>query len=199
MTKRHKIDLVVLALVLLAGLFAVRHAHAIGDWWHFRQYSPPDEVAKLAEDAGMNEEGKKLFYRFSPELISRQDLDAQCGDGRVGCIEGRKIYLLDHMDTAGYQRNIVSAAHEMLHAAYSRLSEAEKLELERFMEAELGKNASDVVSSKLTGYPPEDYYNEAHSFIGSEVLSIDERLETHYRRYFEDRSKSTAAYQANPL
>lgn len=81
---RRLVDIILLLIVLVGGYFAVRNATAIGDWWHFLNYDPPEDIVEIAEDAGMNERGKRLFYRFSPTFVEQSRLDAECGDHALG-------------------------------------------------------------------------------------------------------------------
>lgn len=195
---RRKIDLIVLLLVLVSGFLALKNARAIGDWWHAQRYDPPAEIAKLADDAGMNERGKKLFFRFSPQLLSEERLTEVCSGEKLGCVEGRFLYLLGFQTDEEYNRTIVSAAHEMLHVAYSRLSEEEIQRLEELLDAELQKPSTVEVVKQLAAYPEADYFNEAHSFIGSEIPAVQAELEEHYRQYFADRRKTTRAFLQSP-
>jgi len=195
---RKKLDLLILLIVLVVGFFAARNAQAIGDWWHQQQYSPPTDIVQLADAAGMSETGRQLFYRFEPQIVSQSELDSLCSVEKLGCIEGRKIYLLQPANQTEANRTTVTAAHEMLHAAYSRLSSSEKQDLEPLLQAEMAKPAAASIAKELQGYDQADYYNEAHSFIGSELPGISAELESHYSRYFDDRAKTTAAYRASP-
>lgn len=195
---RRKVDLVILLLVLIAGVFAVKNAQAIGDWAHGLRYEPPTEIARLATDAGMSKEGKALFYRFSPQLVDQQTLDQKCDAEKLGCAEGRSIYILDYTNEEEYNRAVVTAAHEMLHVVYSRLNDAQRQALETQLTNELQAHTPGGIDEKLKTYPAEDYYNEAHSFVGSELEEVSPALERHYARYFTDRAKVTTAYRDSP-
>jgi hypothetical protein len=194
---RRKIDLLILFVILVTGFFAIRNAQSIGDWWHTQRYSPSVEIAGLAEDAGMNEEGKRLFFRFSPQLVDQPQLDSSCDIEKLGCVEGSSIYILIDTTKREYKRNIVTASHEMLHVAYSRLKPSELENLQSLLTIELAKPASSDILDKLKDYPSEDYYNEAYSFIGSEILNVSPELNEYYKKYFIDRSKSTTAYSTS--
>jgi hypothetical protein len=121
MPRRRKVDLVILLLVLIFGALGLVHAKQVGDWWHARIYHPDAEIVQLAEDAGMNDKGKQLFYRFEPTLVDQDTLNDKCSVEKLGCTEGRHIYILRPTTDAERQRTIVTAAHEMLHVAYSPL------------------------------------------------------------------------------
>lgn len=197
MDKRRKIDLGVLFLVIVVGIFAITNAQSIGDWWHFRNYEPSSEVRNLAQDAGMSEKGSKLFWRFSPQFVSKQEIARHCGD-KLGCAVGRNIYILRGQTEAEYNRGVVTASHEMLHIAYNRLSDDEKKRINGCLEEQLASHSAGEITEKLKGYEPTDRINEAHSFYGSEIPELNRCLETYYEKYFDDRAKSVRAYQNSP-
>jgi hypothetical protein len=191
---RKTIDLVILLLVVVGGFFAVRNAGAIGDWWHAQRYTPPTEIKQLAEDAGMSDTGKKLFYRFSPELVSRDELDPLCNVEKLGCVEGQSLSILAHETDAEDRRSGVTAAHEMLHVAYSRLDDEELEDIHKLLKEEVGASGTSTIAKKLQDYSEDDYYVEAYAYIGSELGSVSSELEMHYQNYFSDRNKTVEAY-----
>jgi ribosomal protein L12E/L44/L45/RPP1/RPP2 len=195
---RKKIDLIILALVLIAGIFALQNAVAIGDWWHARAYEPPSEVVRLADDAGMSETGRQLFYRFSPQILDEAAIRRYCGGIKLGCIEGRHIYILHYETEQEYNRAVVTAAHEMLHVAYSRLDDEQLEKLLRDIDEQLDDYPDDSLLTKLEGYSQEEFYPEAHSFIGTESPTITAALTAHYKKYFDDRNAPVRAYRLSP-
>ncbi len=197
MKKRTLVDLLILLFVLIVGYFAVRNATAIGDWWYFRSYTPSEEVVKLADDAGMSDYGRKLFYRLDPQFVDRITINEKCGSDALGCTVGRNIYILNDFTPRQYNRTIVTAAHEMLHVAWSRIG-AEDLETLKDNFGEQIELIDADLFKKFRGFTGEDYYNEAHSYIGTEEPDLIKDLETHYEQYFDDRQKVINALQASP-
>lgn len=198
MALRRKIDLVLLLLVVIAGIYGATHAQQIGDWWHTRTYHPSDEIVKLADDAGMSETGKRLFYRFEPTLVDQTTLDDKCTAEKLGCTEGRFIYILQPTNEAEYSRAIVTAAHEMLHIAYSRLPKQQQEDVHALLQTELTRPAAESIVKALEGYPQADHDNEAHSFFGSQLGELSNELEQYYTEYFNNRNQTVAAYAASP-
>ncbi|HET9174214.1 MAG TPA: hypothetical protein VFN56_02935 [Candidatus Saccharimonadales bacterium] len=201
LNRRSKLDILALLAVGIVGFFSVRHAVTIGDWLHEIVYHPPAQIVQLADDAGMNNTGKKLFYRFAPQMVNAATLRQKCGSDKLGCTAGTHIYILDSSDPTQYNRNIVTAAHEMLHVAYSRLSSADKQAVDANIQQELGHNDTRVAQSikaQLQTYDPSDYFNEAHSYIGSELSDPGPALNLYYERYFVDRNKATQAFLNSP-
>lgn len=195
--KRLYIDLVILLFVLIVGYFAVKNAVAIGDWWFFRSYEPSAEVKKLADDAGMSDYGRKLFYRLDPQFVDRREINDKCGSDALGCTVGRNIYILNDFTSKQYNRSVVTAAHEMLHVGYSRISKDALEGLKSALDEQIDLSDPDLVQ-KFKGFEAEDYYNEGHSYLGTEEPSLTDELQTYYEQYFSDRSKVLEALQYSP-
>lgn len=195
---RKKADFIILILVIVVGFFAIKNAHAIGDWSHSLTYDPPVEVSKLADSATMSKKSKNMFYRFSPTLMGQTELDATCGTEKLGCTENRSIYILSYTNDKEFSQSTVTAAHEMLHVAYSRLSSKKKSEINKQLDGELLTDEGLYIVDKLKNYDEKDYYDEAHSFVGTEIGNISTELNEYYKQYFENRDELVAAYQNSP-
>jgi hypothetical protein len=84
----------------------------------------------------------------------------------------------------------VTAAHEMLHAVWYRMSASEQSRLGTLLTAAYEKSASPELKERMAYYQrnePEAITNELHSILGTEVGSLGDELEAYYRQYFEDR------------
>lgn len=198
MKLRTKIDLFLLTFILVAGFISISNAQNIGDWWHFRNYRPNPHIASLAERSGMNDTGERLFYRFNPEMVTPEEMAEKCEVVRLGCIEGNAIYLLEADSPRGNYSTVVTAAHEMLHVAYERMTENEKNALHKLIDDYINQSDDSDLLDKLQTYPADEYYNEAHSFLGSETGNLPGELEEHYRKYFSNRQKTINAYKKSP-
>lgn len=186
-------------IVIALGTIAVFNAQNIGDWYHSMTYDPPEEIVEIADGAAMSDKGRMLFYRFSPRVFSANDISSLCGQETLGCAEGQSIYILTYSNDREYNQSVVTAAHEMLHVAYSRLSEEEKQNVDDMLEIQLNSPLLKNVVKKLADYPEADYFNEAHSYVGTEVANLNSELEDYYDTYFADRSKVVDAYKASPI
>lgn len=196
---RKIVDIGILIAVLIGGFFITQNAVTIGDWWHSLQYNPEPSIVKLADDSGMNAKGRQLFYRFSPQVLKENDIVRICGEQKLGCAAGRNIYILKNTDSLSYNRSIVTAAHEMLHVAYSRLDKNEISNVNELIDRQLKLFYDEDVLSQLNGFVnTDDYYNEAHSYIGSQSEKLLSDLETYYKKYFDDRNKTVEAYRLSP-
>lgn len=195
---RKIIDIAILIFVLFFGFFAVKNAHTIGDRLHSLKYTAPAEIVKIADAASMTEKSKLMFYRFSPTLLSQYDLDFKCGVKKLGCTSNHSIYILNYNGDKELNQSSVTAAHEMLHVAYSRLSGSQKNKINKLIDSELEKPEASDIKDKLSGYSADDYYDEAHSFVGTELASISLELDEYYSKFFINRNKIITAFQNSP-
>jgi hypothetical protein len=197
-------------LGLLAFPFLIYfNAQALADWWQLRGYKPPAAVAVLAAQDAMTPYSRHIFY------VNQPNIEADSGQFRKDCSETEKTIVLGcyHSNQAGiFVYNIqdsrlagvpqVTSAHEMLHAAYDRLSRKDKNYvnglLTDFFNTQL-KDQRVIDTVKLYRQTePNDVVNEMHSIFGTEVASLPAPLEQYYKKYFTDRSaitKNAAAYE----
>lgn len=183
------ISVAITALLLVNRQFIIDQVHV----W---QYEPTAEISAFAERAQMSEKGTFLFYASQPSLEGAQTFNGKCSRVEksaaiLGCYNGRSIYIYDVTDPKLDGIREVTAAHEMLHAVYTRLSSEERTKVDALLEDEYDKlkNQADF-SERMAFYArtePGERNNELHSIIGTEVLSISSELEKYYKAYFDDR------------
>ena len=185
-------------VMIILGLLVVNFRQQILDELWFIQYKPTVEIASLADRSGMSGTGKYLFYASKPVLDGTQTFNSLCGTQEttasiLGCYSDYKIYLYDVADTRLDGIREVTAAHEMLHAVYIRMSADEKKEIDALIEAEYAKLSDNTEISELVAYfaksEPGQRDNELHSIIGTKIASLGPELEAHYKKYFSDRQK----------
>ncbi len=165
------------------------------DWWLLRSYVPSETVKKLADSAKMSDLSRKLFYVHDPAILDKASFQTSCTVGEetivLGCyVSNDRIYLYDVQDErlAGVEE--VTAAHEMLHAAYDRLSPKEKVVLNGLLQEAYDSLTDERIRKNIASYETRDssvVMNELHSILGTEVLELPRDLETYYQRYFTDR------------
>lgn len=160
------------------------------------QYNPSSEVEALVDRAGMNNSGKFLFFASQPKLDSTQDFNTECDrienvTSILGCYSDSKIYIYNVTDVQLDGIREVTAAHETLHAIYSRLSNEEKSKIDSLIEKEYIKLKVDKDFSDLMAFydrtEPGQRDNELHSIIGTEVGTVSPELESYYDKYFSNR------------
>lgn len=193
-------------LLALLALFIALNRQYVLDQVTVWQYKPSATVSALAERATISDKGLFYFYASRPIVEGSQKFNSQCDrkeptSAILGCYSAERIYIYDVNDPRLDGIREVTAAHEMLHAAFQRLSEKEKQRLDVLLEAEYAKLESAELKTRMDYYArvqPGDRINELHSIIGTEIASISPELEAHYRQYFSNRQKVIqlhAAYQ----
>ncbi len=193
--------------VLLIGLSIALwlNRQYIVDSISFWQYSPSTAVANITERVKLTDTGKFAFYASQPAVDGSRAFNATCdrkeeNTAILGCYAANRIYIFDVQDTRLDGIEEVTAAHELLHAVYQRLSDGEKADVDRLVEAEYEKLRMDPdFAERMAFYDrtePGERDNELHSIIGTEVGSISSAMEAHYAKYFTDRSKIVGYYAA---
>lgn len=188
---------VVFVLVLLVGLTtAYFNRTAVQDWAFFLSHHPSVRAQQVAAAAGLNAEGARLLYRGDPQFVSQATIDSVCDKERLGCTtETGQIYVLD--DPAKPDQTVVTAAHEMLHLAYRRLSPNKQDGLSTSLADGITDNTADIHSELASSTTDAERLDEAHSLLGTEYTKIADTLETYYRTYFSDRTKVLDVYAAS--
>ena len=189
--------LIIVASVLIA-LWLLANRQQVQDQMSVWQYQPTSEITQLADRSGMNDSGKFYFYASQPKVEDATTFSKDCGTTEtstaiLGCYNGRYIYIYNVTNTQLDGIKETTAAHEMLHAAYARLSSSDKTYINGLLEAEYQKlKVNKDFAARMAFYAktePGERDNELHSVIGTEVASISPELEQYYQRYFQDRSK----------
>jgi hypothetical protein len=207
-TKRYKskgyiASLVVILISLAMTLVLLGNRQLILDNVSAWQYQPTNEIAGFVDRTAMNNTGEFLFYASRPSLEGTQAFNDKCARHEkstaiLGCYDSSRIYIYDVPNPKLDGIREVTAAHEMLHAAYLRMGDVERKTVDALVEAEYAKLSNDSnFSERMAFYArtePGERDNELHSIIGTEVSSISSALEAHYRKYFTDRSKVVALH-----
>lgn len=188
----------ILALALLASPVVVLwQRQALFDWWRLRAYQAPSEVAVLASHDTMTDSAKRIFYVPHPEVDEKSTFSSNCTTSEksivLGCyVSGReRIYILsvNEAKLAGVEE--VTAAHEMLHAAYERLSSSDRQNVNHLIEQAYKQLNDPRIKQTINEYRQngDDTTNELHSILGTEVRQLPAELENYYRRYFDNRAQ----------
>lgn len=198
--------IVMVAVSFTAGLLVL--GPAAREWYVLRQYQPPGEVSRLADQTTMTDKARRLFYLNRPQVLEATEFNVHCAsaDGEqtivLGCYHspqrGIFVFRVNEPKLKGIEQ--VTAAHEMLHAAYDRLSRSERQRVDglliNYYENELKDERLLRVMELYKVSEPSDLANEMHSIFGTEIAQLPDELEAHYRKYFDDRAV-VAAFAAD--
>jgi hypothetical protein len=182
--------------MVLAAFGAWQTRYTIYDWAKLRNYSPTPQISALTNTSGMSNYGRTLFYVHDPKLSDRTEFANQCKVREqtivLGCYNGAGIYVFDVTDNRLKGVEEVTAAHEMLHAAYDRLSPSQRKKIDALTQAAYEKVNDPELAKRIEGYKktePGEIPNELHSILGTEKRNLGSDLDEYYKQYFNDRLK----------
>jgi hypothetical protein len=199
------LSLTTILLVILAGT----HVQAIGDWYRLRGYIPPANIVSIANQDAMTDYAKHVLFVTHPVLETNgTTFQSECPQGEqsivLGCYRSGisplstdstlSVYDVRDPRLAGVQQ--VTTAHEMLHAAYDRLSSSQRNKLDTELVDYYNHGLKDQrVLDTIAAYKtsePNDVINEMHSIFGTEVGNLPVSLENYYKQYFTSRQAVVA-------
>ncbi len=194
-------------LLATAGVVWVQRDY-LRDQLILRGYDAPAEMSTLASDTAMTDLGQRLFFVNKPELNDKATFNDHCQhlltDAAVlGCFKGDRqgIYIYDVTDPRLHGIEQVTAAHEMLHQAYTRLDQSARKRVDSLLEEYYRSALADQsVKDKIAIYEtsePDNVANEMHSIFGTEIADLPAELEEYYKQYFNDRQKVVAFRQSS--
>ena len=191
-------SLIVCIILIITASFFFIYRQRIIDQIAVWQFKPSSQITGLVDRAGMNDNGKFYYFASKPKLDATQTFNSECSrvektTSILGCYNGANIFIYDVTDSQLDGIREVTATHETLHAIYLRLSNDAKTRVNKLVEAEYAKLASNSDYKELIAFydrtEPGQRDNELHSIIGTEVANISPELETYYDQYFSDRKK----------
>lgn len=193
--------------VVAGGVYLVQHPQPIVDQVTVWQYEPPNDIASHAQRLKLTDHGRFLYYASTPQVYGSDSFAAHCpahegedGFGILGCYKpaDKTIYLYDVTDERLDGTEEITAAHEMLHAAWDRMGVDERETLTTLLEAEFQKHSDDADFAKRMAIyakiEPGEHANELHSIVGTELAEISPELEDYYSQYFVDRGVVTSLH-----
>lgn len=189
--------------LLVAAVALFYNRQAILDDITAWRFTPSAELVTLEDNAGLNQTGKFYLSASQAEISDKAAFNTACGKLQnertvvIGCYTGadKRIYIYNVTDAQLDGVKETTTAHEMLHAAYDRLSASDRTYVDGLLTAEKAKITDTRILSLIKEYEksePDEVVNELHSIFGTEVRDLSPELETYYARYFSDRLKVVA-------
>jgi hypothetical protein len=183
-------------LAMLAGFFFAVYWPKLHEEIKLRFYTAPANVILLANDTQMSTKGRRIFYLTQPQVNPRNaDFCPNKSEKTIvlGCYAPAKdrisIQEVEDPRLDGIMQ--VTAAHEMLHAVYHRLSYTERKRVDQELAIVFSKLTDQRVKDNIALYQQQDpkvVPNELHSILATEVEVLTPFLENYYQQYFTDRS-----------
>lgn len=189
---------IILTVLVVCAVFGYLFRYDIHDFVKLYGYTPPAEIEALADGTTMHGDSRRLFYINKPVIADKNQFNEHCRRDEHSIVLGcylpgqRGIYVLDVTDDRLEGIEEVTAAHEVLHAAYERLDSATRTRIDALLQDVFKNLTNQRIKDTVEQYRSQDASvvpNELHSILGTEVRSLTPELETYYERYFTDRSR----------
>lgn len=190
-------------LLMAAGVGIATNQQLIADQLAVWRYQPTAEVNSYVERTAMTDTGKFYLYASHPHVETTRKFNDLCGRTEaataiLGCYVSGRIYVYGVSDARLDGIRDVTAAHEMLHAVYVRLSPSERAKVDSLIEAQYKTVvATPELSERMAFYErtePGERNNELHSIFATEFAELSPELEAHYGKYFQDRQRVVALH-----
>lgn len=200
-----KIANFVLTLLLLAASFAIIvFQQQIRDYAITFNYEPSAEIYEITQKISLTKEAERIFYAADPQVEDAEDFNKNCTNRLeqttvLGCYKDDRIYIFDVVNPELVGIKEATAAHELLHAVWVRLSESERERLSGELLREYDRVKTPDLEQVMKNYEitePGQHENELHSILATEFADLSPALEAHYARYFTDRTKVLAFYDS---
>jgi len=197
-TSNRKGIIAILVLLITFVYFFQKDIWVLSDRYTIWRNPPTTAVMALADKTGMSSLGRRIFFATIPSIDDAEDFNANCSGIEttmiiLGCYANGRIHIFNVRDDRIADAKYVTAAHEMLHAAYVRLSKDRRELVNRLLEeAYQSAGRNDELRDVMAEYArvePEQRYNELHSILGTEYAELSPELEKYYARYFINQRK----------
>jgi hypothetical protein len=191
-------------LIVLIVILLIRQR--IFDAIKLYHYTPPSEIVLLANEDTMNNYTKHVFYVNHPMVVPtvgafriycpEDETDIVLGCYHVGQ-NGIYIYAVNDPGLSGVEQ--VTAAHEVLHAVYARLTTSARETLDQELESYYKHGlVNSRVAAEVQLYQktePGSVYDEMSCTFGTEIADLPANLTQYYNQFFKDRLQIVAYEQ----
>ncbi len=185
-------------LLLISAALLFTYRQPILDQLSVWAFEPSSELNQTVERASLSDTGKFYLYASRAAIVNNNTFNQACGSLQneqtvvLGCyrLPEKHIYIFKVTDERLNGIVEVTTAHEMLHAAYDRLDEKKRSQVDSQLLA-LAKTITEPrlvdLIERYKKTEPNAVVNELHSIFGTEVASLPAELESYYSNYFVDR------------
>ncbi len=191
--------------LILAGLLAVvivlvLQRDRVYDYYRGITYKPSAEMVKIRDSLDLTSEGEFIFNASQPALSERDEFNQNCRPtdaetAILGCYVMENIYVYNIEDEQLKGIKELTAAHELLHAVYARMSDEEKNNLESVLR-QVYKDNKEILEDDLKIYSSSERSEELYVRAGTEVKTLPDVLEKHYAKYFTNQDKVVSYYDS---
>ena len=183
---------ILILLIVIVLLFRQK----IVDQVNVAYYTPPSNVQNLVDELKLTDSGLYYFEASRPQVNSSEDFNRNCQRKEansiiLGCYSDMRIFIYDVKSDSRLKGVMsVTAAHELMHAAWDRLSPVDRSRVTTWLYVAYNNLKTPELEQRMEYYnrqQPGDDVQELHSIIGTEFKDVGEELENYYKRYFNDR------------
>ncbi|HWT39956.1 MAG TPA: hypothetical protein VN081_01610 [Dongiaceae bacterium] len=199
---RSLVSFCITLLILAAAFLLFFNRQYLFDQYQVWTYKPTSAVQAIESQVKFTPSGDFIFRATHPEVEQAASFNKGCprqevGNPILGCYTtDNRIYIYSITNTQLAGMEEVTAAHEMLHAAWARMSSSEQQSLGVELQAAYDKLDNADLKQRMSYYQrtePGEFINELHSILGTEFANLGPDLEQHYSQYF-DRQAVLAAH-----
>ena len=185
---------IISGVFILAAVWIFINRQYVLDQFSVWSYEPSAQMLDINERVAFTEKGTFVFYATKPSLEDQAGFNKECprqeaGSPILGCYTSADrifVYNITNEQLDGMEE--VTSAHEMLHAAWYRMSHDEREKLTVELRAAYEKLDNPQLTERMEYYQrtePGEFANELHSILGTEVASLGDSLEAYYEQYFD--------------
>ena len=197
--------------VLALGGWGILNVSMVRDWLTVGKAAENTRLEEYVARAGLSSAGRFYLLAARPTLHSPETFDESCpnpeaGIAVLGCysVEDDTIHLLDITDDVLTTLAPVVAAHEALHAIWTRLDPLERTTISAEIEQSFTSISDPNLLGRLAPYgslTSSQRVAELFAILGTESATVTPALEEFYARYFDNRQACVklAASSANTI
>lgn len=198
----------IVIVAILCTAWGIVNRQYVRDWYIVQTTTPQPAATTLADRLSLTSGADFLYKASQTQILSSDQFNTACSNVTreqsivLGCYTpNQHVYIYDVTDTRLNGVKEVTAAHELLHAVYDRMSFAEKKQINAEVEQAAAAITEPRLVETIAEYKktePGEIDNELHSILGTEYAVLPQKLEAHYAKYFTNRAKIVAysdAYQ----
>lgn len=194
-----KLISVVLPIFLVISIATIYvNRQFLYDYYMASTYQLEPQAEQLAHNIDLTDRGLMLFTASKSKVQAAEVFNQSCRGVHqeltivLGCYTNRRIYIYDITDERLAGAKEVTAAHELLHAAYERLPSKERVRVDQLLEKEAEGLTEGKIKDSLLLYEeatPDHLRHERYAILGTEAEIISPELEDHFSKYFRNRQK----------
>lgn len=192
-----KVWFLLAAFILLMG-WASRQT-IVQDLWRGMGYRPDEKMQEIEEALELTGRSRQIFAASWPVIESSADFNEHCNShdrdiSLLGCYTGGRIYIYEIELEELKSGNIVTTAHELLHAVWERMSDGEQKKIKEWL-MQLYEERREWFDEELEVYAEDEWIEEMYVRAGTKLADLPEEAEEHFRKFFQNRAKVVEYYK----